>query len=93
MTKADKPGIEELADELTFWNTYRESRRAQRIDVDQFFAEWATEQEQGLTSPGAREDFAELRKDGCLPLVLAAMVALLRQTCSELLVSSGVLQC
>ena len=94
MTKADKPGIEELAAELTFWNTYRESRQAAGINVEQAFAAWAEEQEQRLTSPGAREDFAELRKDGCLPLVLAAMVALLRhsprlETVWEMMVGSA----
>jgi hypothetical protein len=51
MTKADKPGIEELAAELTFWKTYRETRRAAGINVDQAFAAWAAEQEQRLTSP------------------------------------------
>ena len=42
------------------------------------YAELATEQEQKLALPGAREDFAELCKDGCLPLALAALTTLLR---------------
>ena len=80
MTKADKPKIEELAEGQAFWNTYRELRLAKGINVDQVFVEWAEEQAQRLTSPGAREDFVELCKDGCTPQVLAAIVALLRHS-------------
>ncbi len=78
MTKTDKPKIEELQDERMFWNTFRETRLAKGINVDQEFAEWAADQTKRLTSPGAREDFAELCQDGCTPQVLAAIVALMR---------------
>jgi hypothetical protein len=64
----DKPKIEELTDELAFWNTFREIRRAKGLDIDRLYADWAGELAQGLTSPGAREDFAELCKAGCVVL-------------------------
>ena len=78
MSDTDKPKIEELADELALWNTYREIRRGKGINVDRIFTELAAEQKSRLRSPGAREDFTELCNDGCLPLALAALVALLR---------------
>ena len=78
MSTAEKPQIEELADELSLWNGYREVYRAKGIDIAQLYAVLAREQEQRLPSPGARKDFAELCKDGCLPLALAALTTLLR---------------
>lgn len=60
------------------WNTYRDLRQAKELNVDQLYAEWAAEEEQRLTSPGAREDFAELCNDGCKPQILALLVALFR---------------
>jgi hypothetical protein len=78
MTDADKPKIEELAQEVAFWNRYREARRIEGIDIAQFYADLAAAQKQALTSPGAREDFTELCTDGCFQITLAALVALLR---------------
>ncbi|HEY1477396.1 MAG TPA: hypothetical protein VGF37_06880 [Chthoniobacterales bacterium] len=75
-----KPKIEELKDEKTFWNNYRELRRTRGINIDQDFAEWASEEQQSLTSPGAREDFAELCEHGCTPQVLALIVWLMRKS-------------
>ncbi|MFY9529263.1 MAG: hypothetical protein WBC04_14110 [Candidatus Acidiferrales bacterium] len=80
MTKTDKPNIEELQDERIFWNTFRETRLAKGINVDREFAEWAADQAKRLTSPGAREDFAELCQGGCTPQVLAVIVALMRNS-------------
>ncbi len=78
MNEIDKPKIEELAEELALWNTYREIRRAKKIDIAHRYAEWAAQLEQGLNSPGAREEFAELCKAGCLPQGLALLVMLVR---------------
>jgi hypothetical protein len=77
MTKTDKPTIEELQDERMFWDTFRETRLAKGINVEQEFTEWAADQTKRLTSPGAREDFAELCEGGCTPQILAAIVALM----------------
>jgi hypothetical protein len=78
MSDADKPKIEGIADEVALWNFYRETHRVKGFDIAQFYADLAAEQKRRLTSPGAREDFAELRESGCLQLALAALVALLR---------------
>jgi hypothetical protein len=78
MSHPDIPKIEDLGAELSFWNTYRELQRAKGFDPGQVLKEWAAEQEQSLTSPGPREEFAELCKDGCLPQGLALLVGLLR---------------
>jgi hypothetical protein len=78
MGKPEKPKIEELAEELAFWNTYREVCRARKVDIARLYSEWAAELETDLTSPGARENFVELRKAGCFPQGLAALVLLLR---------------
>jgi hypothetical protein len=80
MSDTDKPKIGELAEEMALWNSYREARRAKGIDVAQLFADLSAEQKQALTSPGAREDFAELCTDGCFPIALAALVVLLRNS-------------
>jgi hypothetical protein len=77
MTNPDIPKIEELANELALWTTYREIRRARGIDIVRIYQELAAEQKNCLISPGGREDFAELCEDGCFPIALAAIVALI----------------
>ncbi|MGH2510550.1 MAG: hypothetical protein ACRDHZ_24510 [Ktedonobacteraceae bacterium] len=78
MVQTEKPRIEELTDELAFWNTFREVRRAKGMDIARLLTEWAAELQQGLPSPGAREEFAELCEAGCISQGLAALVLLLR---------------
>jgi len=80
MINTYKPRIEELKDEQDFWNHYRELRRTRGINIDREFAEWTTELQKSLTSPGAREDFTELCKHGCTPEVLAVIVWLTRKS-------------
>ncbi len=80
MRKTDKPKIEELQDERRLWNTFREIHLAKGVHVDQEFAAWAAYQAKRLTSPGAREDFAELCQRGCTPQILAAILALMRNS-------------
>ena len=80
MHEIDKPKIEDLADELDFWNAFRQPYLTKSIDIAQLHLEWAAEVEQRLNSPGGREDFAELCKAGCLPQGLAALIILLRYT-------------
>jgi hypothetical protein len=76
--RSEKPKIEQLTGELALWHAYREGRRAKGIDIAQFYEDLAAEEKQRLKSPGAREDFTELCEDGCLQLVLAAIIALFR---------------
>jgi len=78
MAENDRPEPDGYQDEQVLWNAYRGSRQPRGISIDQLFAEWAGQEAQKLTSPGAREDFAELCKDGCNPQVLTAMIALIR---------------
>jgi hypothetical protein len=78
MNDTDKPKIEELAQEVAFWNRYWEARRIEGIDIAQLYADLAAAQKQALTSPGAREDFTELCNNGCFQITLAAVVVLLR---------------
>jgi hypothetical protein len=78
MNDTDKPKIEELAQEVAFWNRYRESHRIEGIDIARFYADLGAAQKQALTSPGAREDFTELCNDGCFQITRAAVVVLLR---------------
>lgn len=78
MTHTDKPNIEELPDEVAFWKSYREICRTKEIDTVKLYTDLSEEQKQRLTSPGAREDFIELCEAGCLQLVLAGIVILLR---------------
>lgn len=80
MTATDKPKIEELEVERTLWSAFRDTHLAKGINVDQEFAQWAAEQTKGLPSPGAREDFNELCQGGCTSQVLAAIVALMRDS-------------
>jgi len=74
----EKPKIKELTEEVAFWSTYRQVYHVHGIDIAQIYAEWANDLQQKLTSPGAREDFAELCRAGCVPQGLAALVLLLR---------------
>ncbi len=67
MAEIDKPKIEDLGDWLAYWNDFREARFAKGIDVARLYANWAAELKEGLTSPGAREEFAELCEAGCFP--------------------------
>jgi hypothetical protein len=66
MHKPDKPKIEELGEELgeelSFWNNFREARRAKGIDIAQVYAEWAASVEKGLASSGAVP-----RQNACSP--------------------------
>ena len=78
MLKPGKPKIEDLAAEVALWNAYRQIRQAHGLDVVRLFARWPDEVKQGLPSPGARDDFADLCNAGCFPQALAVLVLLLR---------------
>lgn len=78
MDETAKPKIEELDVELAFWKSLREVYRARGINLAQSLANWSAALAQGLTSPGAREEFAELCKAGCRPHGLAALITLFR---------------
>lgn len=78
MPQTEKPRIEELTEELDFWNTFREVNRSKGVDIARLYEDMAARIEQDLRSPGARDEFAELCKAGCLPQGLAFLVLLLK---------------
>jgi len=48
------------------------------LNLEDVWAAWAEQQEQRLASPGARTDFVELCQAGCVPRVLASIIAIVR---------------
>jgi hypothetical protein len=48
------------------------------LNLEEVWAAWAEGQKQTLPSPGARTDFDELCNTGCIPRVLASIIALIR---------------
>jgi hypothetical protein len=64
--------------EQALWNAYRQTRQSANIDIDEVCADCAEHVRQGLPSPGAREDFDELCKDGCHAQAVAAIITLIR---------------
>ena len=78
MAENNTPESDPYQEEQAFWIAYRKTRWSQGIDIDKLLAEWADQEKQRFNSPGAREDFAELCKDGCHAQALAAIVTLIR---------------
>jgi len=70
-------------DEHTLWSIYRQGRQSAGIDIDKFYADCAEHVKQGLSSPGAREDFSEICADGCHAQAVAAIITVIRY-CPEL---------
>jgi hypothetical protein len=77
MDESERPKMNELAEELELWQTYREVHREKGIDIAQFYSVLATKLEEGL-QPVVRAEFRELCDAGCLPEGLAVLVELLR---------------
>jgi hypothetical protein len=61
-----------------FWNVYSEILLTRGCDLGAALKQWAGEQEVELPGPGARDDFKELRESGCVPEILAILLAALR---------------
>jgi hypothetical protein len=83
MNEIDKPKIDELAQELAFWNSYRERFRRRGIDIAKEHAEWTIGFERGLAAPEPKKQFAELCRAGCFSQALALLTTGL-QKCSLL---------
>jgi hypothetical protein len=78
MAENDKTEPDPYKEEQALWSAFREVQKFKGIDVDKLLTEWADQQTQQLTSPGAREEFDELCDHGCNPKVLAFTIALVR---------------
>src|SRR5690349_747265 len=60
------------------WEGYKQIWEKRGVDLRKKLMDLAASEMQKLSSPGARQDFAQLCHAGCTPEVLAAIVALLR---------------
>jgi hypothetical protein len=78
MSDTGKHELDRVEAAQALWDAHRKVLRASGIDLDKASAEWAAKEAQKLASPGARSDFAELRRHGCIPQVLAAIIVLFR---------------
>jgi hypothetical protein len=60
------------------WNVHRKILSKRGVDLSDVLKRWAVQQEERLASSGARSDFRELCENGCVPEILAILVAFLR---------------
>lgn len=60
------------------WNVYSGILSKRGWDLQDEVRQWAAKQEEQLPSPGARADFKELCENGCVPEILAILLAFLR---------------
>jgi len=67
-----------ITDIQSGWDTCRQLVTDDGITIEQAWAKWAAEQKQRLTRPGAQDDFIELCQAGCVPEILASIIALVR---------------
>lgn len=77
----DKPRSEEVdphADLRALWGMLCSIHAKKGLDLEKALNEWASAEAQQLPDPGARSDFEELCREGCTPLILAALMACLR---------------
>jgi hypothetical protein len=78
MNEPEIPKVEEVAEELEVWNTYRDIYRHKGIDIAAVYQSFTDSVQKELTSPGAKTDFSELCGAGCLPLGVAGLAVLLK---------------
>lgn len=60
------------------WNVHCHILAKRDIDLPRALKQWAIRQEESFASLGAALDFKELRENGCVPEILAILVAFLR---------------
>ena len=69
---------DQFEEEQALWDAYVRIRREQGIDVNGILAEFVKCEKRQLNSTGGLLHFAELCKKGCVPPILAGIVALIR---------------
>jgi hypothetical protein len=67
-----------ITDMQSAWDTFRQFVTPDGVRLEEAWAAWAEQQKQRLASPGARTDFVELCQAGCVPEILASILALIR---------------
>lgn len=74
--------IEQLASGITdmqsAWDTFRQQAAQNGIRFEEAWAKWAEEQKERLALPGPQADFTELCQAGCVPEILASILAMIR---------------
>jgi hypothetical protein len=78
MSDIDPPKPEIVNPMQELWDLYRQTGLAKGFDFGEILAAWTTKEQQRLASPGARDDFDQLCKAGCVPQVLALIIAIIR---------------
>jgi hypothetical protein len=62
------------------WQAYRQIELTRGLDIEEALAAWTVKERQRLAFPGSRDDFDELCKGGCVPQVLALLIAFVRSS-------------
>jgi hypothetical protein len=75
----EQASLDVVEAERTLWNLIREIYSHKGINLDEAIAGWTAREIDKLSSTGARRDFDELRKNGCHPWVLTAILGLFRR--------------
>jgi hypothetical protein len=78
MTNIERSETEIVNSLQELWDLYRATGLAKGFDIVEILAAWTTKEKERLASPGARDDFNELCTAGCVPQVLALLIALIR---------------
>jgi hypothetical protein len=79
MSDIEQPEPDIVRSARDVWDTYHQMMLAKGINIEEALAAWTAEQRQRLASPpGARTNFDELCKAGCVAHALALTIALIR---------------
>lgn len=70
--------MEKDLDLQNLWNFYCKIYSKRGVDLRHAIKQWTAKQEEQLPSPGARDEFKELCENGCVPEILAIVLAFLR---------------
>lgn len=70
--------LDDFKDEAALWDVHAEILASRGLDLNSLAATWSTQTKGKLANPGAQFDFEELCKQGCSPIVLAFIVAVMR---------------
>lgn len=69
---------DQFEDEGAAWDVFAEIWAARGVNLNKVARDWAKKEMSKLQSPGAQTDFRELCDEGCSPIILACIQALMR---------------